>query len=269
MPISNLSVGGCAQSPSPGALLTLFYVSIGTHKSELYQSKRTDALTTLARFSENHCVGVLRMDVRFFRTIVAILRNTALLEDTIHCCVEEQVAIFLQILGHSDMNRRVRTVIRRSGAMVSKYFNKVLDDVLNIRHLFILPPSTETPRQIAGNQNWMPYFKDCIGAIDGTHIHARVSAELNGRFWCRKGYPSQNVLTACDFDMKFTYVLAGWEGSASDSRVLASALSLAKPILCPPGKYYLADAGYPCLAHFITPFRSPSYHLNEIRGRTP
>ncbi|XP_077249233.1 uncharacterized protein LOC143888688 [Tasmannia lanceolata] len=193
--------------------------------------------------AENHCVAVLHMDVRCFRTFVAILRNTALLGDTIHCCVEEQVAIFLQILGHRDRNRHVRAVITRSGAMVSKYFNKVLDAMLNIRHLFILLPSTETPHQIAGNQNWMPYFKDCIGAIDGTRIHVRVSAELNGRFWCRKGYPSQNVLAACDFDMKFTYVLAGWEGSASDSRVLASALSLSKPIPCPPGKYYLADAG--------------------------
>ncbi|XP_077222194.1 uncharacterized protein LOC143856038 [Tasmannia lanceolata] len=204
---------------------------------------------TCITHAENHCVAVLRMDVRCFRTFVAILRNTALLEDTINCCVEEQVAIFLQILGHSDRNRHVRAVIRRSGVTVLKYFNKVLDAVLNIWHLFILPPSTETPHQIAGNQNWMPYFKDCIGAIDGTHMHARVSAELNGRFWCRKGYPSQNVLAACDFDMKFTYVLAGWEGSASDSRVLASTLSLAK-------------------THFVST-RYLCYHLNEIRGRRP
>ena len=33
----------------------------------------------------------------------------------------------------------------------------------------------------------------------------------------------QNVLTAISFNLKFTYVLAGWEGSAHDSRVLNDA----------------------------------------------
>ena len=37
-------------------------------------------------------------------------------------------------------------------------------------------------------------------------------------------YPTQNVLAAVDFDLKFTYVLAGWEGSAHDATILADAL---------------------------------------------
>ena len=51
----------------------------------------------------------------------------------------------------------------------------------------------------------------------------------------RKGNLSQNVLGVCSFDYKFQYVLAGWEGSAADSRVLASALSRAYALLVPPG----------------------------------
>ena len=51
----------------------------------------------------------------------------------------------------------------------------------------------------------------------------------------RKGNLSQNVLGVCSFDYKFQYVLAGWEGSAADSRVLASALSRADPLLVSPG----------------------------------
>ena len=35
------------------------------------------------------------------------------------------------------------------------------------------------------------------------------------------------MLAAISFDLKFTYVLAGWEGSAHDSRVLNDAF--AKP----------------------------------------
>jgi hypothetical protein len=39
----------------------------------------------------------------------------------------------------------------------------------------------------------------------------------------------------------FVYILAGWEGSAADGRVLEDALN--KGFNIPSGKYYLADAG--------------------------
>ena len=34
----------------------------------------------------------------------------------------------------------------------------------------------------------------------------------------------QNVMAAVDFDLRFTYVLAGWEGTAHDALVLRDAL---------------------------------------------
>ena len=36
----------------------------------------------------------------------------------------------------------------------------------------------------------------------------------------RKGFTSQNVMAMVDFEMKFTYIVAGWEGLAHDARVL-------------------------------------------------
>ena len=47
---------------------------------------------------------------------------------------------------------------------------------------------------------------------------------MQAAFRGRKNYPTQNVLAAVDFDLKFTYVLAGWEGSAHDTTILADAL---------------------------------------------
>ena len=35
----------------------------------------------------------------------------------------------------------------------------------------------------------------------------------------RHGYTSQNVLAVCDFDMRFTFVVAGWAGSVHDNRI--------------------------------------------------
>ena len=33
-----------------------------------------------------------------------------------------------------------------------------------------------------------------------------------------------NIMCACDFDMKFTFVYTGWEGTTNDSRVFLEAL---------------------------------------------
>jgi hypothetical protein len=41
----------------------------------------------------------------------------------------------------------------------------------------------------------------------------------------RKNYTTQNVLVVVNFDLKFTYVLARWEGSERDANVLADALA--------------------------------------------
>jgi hypothetical protein len=36
----------------------------------------------------------------------------------------------------------------------------------------------------------------------------------------RKSHPTQNVLAAVDFDLRFTFVIAGWEGTAHDALIL-------------------------------------------------
>ena len=41
----------------------------------------------------------------------------------------------------------------------------------------------------------------------------------------RHNYTSQNVLAVCDFDMRFTFVLAGWPGSVHDMKVFNDAMS--------------------------------------------
>jgi hypothetical protein len=60
--------------------------------------------------------------------------------------------------------------------------------------------------------------------VDGTHFETKVGLAHQGRYRNRKGFISQNVLVACNFDMMFTYVLVGWEGSAHDGRLLRSAV---------------------------------------------
>ena len=63
-----------------------------------------------------------------------------------------------------------------------------------------------------------------MGAIDGTHISASTPSGRNTAFRDRRSDITQNVMCACNFDMQFTYVHSGWQGSANDSRVIQDAL---------------------------------------------
>ena len=74
-----------------------------------------------------------------------------------------------------------------------------------------------------------------MGAIDGTHILVTVNVDTQAPYHDRKGNLSQNVMGVSSFDYKFQYVLAGWEGSAADSHVLASALSRSNQLVVPHG----------------------------------
>jgi hypothetical protein len=65
-----------------------------------------------------------------------------------------------------------------------------------------------------------PHFKGAIGAIDGSHIAVEVAEEEMVNHTGRHCYTSQNLLTICDFDLRFTFVVAGWPGSAHDTRIL-------------------------------------------------
>ena len=117
------------------------------------------------------------------------------------------------------------------------------------------------PDLILHNDDFYPYFGDCIGAIDGTHIPVFVPERRHAPYRNRKGEISQNVLAACSFDFKFVYILSGWEGSTSDSLVYQDAR--ATDFHIPEGKYYLADAGYPNTDALLVPYRGVRYHLRE------
>jgi hypothetical protein len=65
-------------------------------------------------------------------------------------------------------------------------------------------------------------------------------------------------MLVCDFDLSFTFISSGWEGSATDVRVLRFALLGGFHV--PEGKYYLVDGGYANTPSFIASYRGFRYH---------
>lgn len=97
------------------------------------------------------CVNMLRLNKASFFRFCSLLRDRGLLRDTIHMCVEQQVAMFFNTIVHNLKNRLVATNYDRSGKTVSRYFKIVLHAIGELRNELIRPPSSSTPAKIAGN----------------------------------------------------------------------------------------------------------------------
>ena len=98
---------------------------------------------------------------------------------------------------------------------------------------YVHPMPNSTPPEIESNPKLYPYFKHCRGALDGSYFDAWVREEAMACYRTRKGGIAQNVLAACDFNLKFVYILSGWEGSAADSTVFEYARE--RDLTIPPG----------------------------------
>ncbi|XP_068504275.1 uncharacterized protein [Phaseolus vulgaris] len=162
-----------------------------------------------------------------------------MVKDAFRSTVEEQVAKFLHIIGHNVKNRSVSFFFHRSEETVSRHFHNVLKAILMLHGEFLIQPvGTEVEPHILNNNQFFPYFKDCLGAIDDTHVRVKVP---------RADAPR----------------------TTSDSRILKDAFVREDPLVILEGKYYLGDTGFMLKAQVITPYRGVRYHLKEYSRRGP
>ncbi|CAH8270096.1 unnamed protein product [Arabidopsis lyrata] len=211
---------------------------------------------------------VYRMYPDVFLKLCDIIKEKTSLRGTRQTCLEEMVATFLLTIGQNSRYNYTMDTFERSKFAASTNFHKVLNALTTIAPSLMAKHGLTVPAKIRESTRYYPYFKDCVGAIDGTHIHAMVPASNAPSYRNRKGYTSQNVLAACNFDLEFIYVLSGWEGTAHDSKVLSDALKRSKSKLpVPEGKYYLVDCGFANRRNFLAPFRGTKYHLQDFRGQ--
>jgi hypothetical protein len=138
----------------------------------------------------------------------------------------EALAMFLWTIGAPQSFVQVKNRFKRSKETISRKFTEVLDCVYRMAKEVVKPIDRDftSPHQKLLKPRFAPHFNNCIGAIDGTHIPVVVPSSKVVQHVGRHGYPTQNVLAICDFDMRFTFVVAGWPGSVHDMRVFNDAL---------------------------------------------
>ncbi|XP_027169511.1 uncharacterized protein LOC113769245 [Coffea eugenioides] len=116
---------------------------------------------------------------------------------------------------------------RRFGETVSHHFHRVLRAIIALEDQFLHQLMGEqVPSEILNSARFYPYYKDCVGAIGGTHVRVKVSSIDAAKYRGRKEHLTQNVLAAC--------------------------------------KYYLVDVGFMLRRGLLTPYRNFDPDLEYI-----
>ncbi|GKE05196.1 putative nuclease HARBI1 isoform X1, partial [Tanacetum coccineum] len=206
------------------------------------------------------CDEDFRLHVDVFRGLCSDLKEHYDLKATRNVSIEESVGIFLFILAHGCGNRLAQETFNHSRETIHRHFHKVLKAVLKLSGDIIKP-----------NANYNE--ENCIGAIDGTHVRASVREHEQAKYIGRKGYATQNIMVACNFNMCFKFAWAGWEGTAHDTRIFLEVIPRPQVNFpCPTGdKYYVVDVGYPNIKGYLAPYKGNDihYHIPDFRrGQT-
>ncbi|KAL8547768.1 hypothetical protein ACS0TY_007197 [Phlomoides rotata] len=163
--------------------------------------KQIKNLRNVVGISDLECLNQLRMTRDVFSRLCFVLQNSSGLKASRNTSVGEQVAMFLSILAHHTKNRIVKSKYMRSGRTVSKYFHRVLNAIIKLHKLLLARPN---PIDDDCNDNRWKFFKNCLGALDGSYVSVTVPRTDQPRYRNRKGQVSVNVLAVCDRIMDTT-----------------------------------------------------------------
>jgi hypothetical protein len=152
------------------------------------------------------------------------------LQPSLHMSTYESLGMFLFTCAGNESSQKVQNWFKHSGETWSRKFVEVVSSLMAMEKDFIRPkdPNFSTVhRRIRYDRRAFPHFKDCIGALDGTHIRVSLPPDEQVRYYGKRGpIATQNVLAVCDFDMRFTYVSTDQPGSMHDTSVLYNAINV-------------------------------------------
>lgn len=123
---------------------------------------RCGFMTEMLNGHDDFSREMLRMDKHVFHKFCDILRQRSLLRDTSGVMIEEQLTIFLNIIGHNERNRVIQERFQHSGETISRHFNNVLKAIKSLSREFLQPHDNTTSPEILSNKRLYPYFKVCL-----------------------------------------------------------------------------------------------------------
>ncbi|KAG8493070.1 hypothetical protein CXB51_010381 [Gossypium anomalum] len=131
-----------------------------------------------------------KMSKMVFTSLLRVLETRYNLQTSRNISSSEMLGIFLYILGTGAKVSQCQERFQRPGSTISRYFAIVLEKVSRMATDLIAPKDpffSSIPEQIRNDSRYIQHFKDCIGAIDGTHIAAILPPNEQIPYIGRKG----------------------------------------------------------------------------------
>ena len=229
-----------------------------------------------------------RMSPRLYETLVRILMSERGLEfskrarkDSVPVDIHEAVGLAIDFLARGNSVRDQSDEWGRTKSCTHKWKWRVLNQIVRVLYPRYVTQNTDdytaSSRRRLSESSLFHHFSGAVGAVYGTHIAFTPEHGDMARWINRMGYTSTNVTAVVNFDMCFTYVFAGLEGSTHDSTAIQIAHNRSA-IDLPMHSFLLGDAGYPLhsqqsnsgrmLPPILTPYRGTRYHLKEYGNST-
>ena len=104
-----------------------------------FYAKR-DYVRRLVHDNDESCISQVRMNRVAFFKLCEMLENIGGLKPTKNMAIDEQVAMFLQIISHHLKNRVIRQNFQRSGETISRHFHKVLNAMIHLQKQIFRKP---------------------------------------------------------------------------------------------------------------------------------
>ncbi|XP_020592436.1 uncharacterized protein LOC110032969 [Phalaenopsis equestris] len=217
---------------------------------------------------------LFRMTQEVFTDLLAELVGSHGLHGSMRMTDREVLAIALFILSQNESMCGAMERFQHSSETISRYFSVGLSALVSLAKQVIKPidPTfSRTPTDIRQDRRYMSFFKDFIGAIDGTHVDARVSNDEKVAFIGRSGPQRkmswQFATLICVSHLsclvgRVEPMIVGF------SRVQHEILIIVFPILLKvqhlTGKYYLVDVGYPLQRGYLKLYPDTRYHIPDF-----
>lgn len=148
-----------------------YYSCLTKQPSRCLSPRRCEFMTEVLNGNDDFCREMLRMDKHVFHKLCDILRQRAMLRDTAGVVIEEQLAIFLNIIGHNERNRVIQELFQHSGETISRHFNNVLKAIKSLAREVLQPAQLTTPPEILNSARFYPYFQVPIPIIFELLLH--------------------------------------------------------------------------------------------------
>lgn len=172
---------------------------------------------------------------------------------------EKQLLAVIWILATPDSYRSVGERFDLAKSTLSTIFFRIIDFLNHIANKFVNFPDSSRKMESKNYFEIQSGLKGVVGAIDGTYVPCRVSADQKKAYTNRKMFTAVTLQAICDHKMKYIDCFVGYPSSVHDNRIFRNSdiyknVQQNINLYFDPDERILGDKAYPIESWCVPPF---------------